>query len=149
MLYASPDLQACIHELRVTAEDDLYVATFAPVSTLRLLDLAALLTHEDAATEFDSLDMAAHMLFLAGMHFYSIARRIALAAHAAVLTGLCTPHTSACSDCASCPSKRFTGSLVAAFQSFNNASRKRWPRTSRSSADPLSNQGLWSGVSTS
>jgi len=36
-----------------------------------------LLTHE-GATEFESLDMAVHMLFLAGTHCYPTIRRIAL-----------------------------------------------------------------------
>lgn len=30
VMYASPDLQLCIHECRVTAEDELYVATLDP-----------------------------------------------------------------------------------------------------------------------
>lgn len=90
VLYASPDLQVCVHECRVTAEDDLYVATLTPISTLRLLDLSALLRHEDA-TEFESLDMAVHMLFLAGEHSYPIARRISLAAHSAGFHGLVFP----------------------------------------------------------
>ena len=30
VLYASPDLQTCLHECRVTAEDDLYMATLRP-----------------------------------------------------------------------------------------------------------------------
>jgi hypothetical protein len=90
VLYASPDLELCVHECRVTAEDDLYVATLSPISTLRLLDLTMLLTHGDA-TEFESLDMAVHMLFLAGEHSYPIARRIALAAHSAGFDGLVFP----------------------------------------------------------
>lgn len=90
VMYASADLQVCVHECRVTAEDDLYVATLTPVSSLRLLDLSALLTHEDA-TEFESLDMAVHMLFLAGAHSYPIARRISLAAHSAGFDGLVFP----------------------------------------------------------
>jgi hypothetical protein len=75
VLYGSPDLQVCIHECRVTAEDELYVATLTPTSRIRLLDLSALLVHEET-TEFESLDMAVHMLFLAASHSYPIARRI-------------------------------------------------------------------------
>ena len=33
-LYASPDLQTCLHECRVTAEDDLFVATLSPARDL-------------------------------------------------------------------------------------------------------------------
>ena len=90
VMYASPDLQVCIHECRVTAEDELYVATLAPLRTLRLLDLSVLLTHEETA-EFESLDMAVHMLFLAGNHSYQAARRISLAAHKAGFDGLVYP----------------------------------------------------------
>ncbi len=90
VMYASPDLQVCVHECRVTAEDDLYVATLSPASSLRLLDLSALLKHEDA-TEFESLDMDVHMLFLAGVHSYPIARRISLAAHFAGFDGVVYP----------------------------------------------------------
>ena len=54
VLYASPDLQLCIHECRVTAEDELYVATLAPLAPLRLLDLTVLL-QEEHVTEFESL----------------------------------------------------------------------------------------------
>jgi hypothetical protein len=59
VMYASPDLQVCLHECRVTAEDDLYMATLAPATELRLLDLSVLLA-EDHVTEFESLDMAVH-----------------------------------------------------------------------------------------
>jgi hypothetical protein len=87
VMYASPDLQVCIHELRVTAEDDLFVATLAPTKELRLLNLTELL-HEERVTEFESLDMAVHMLCLAGKHSFEICRDIALAANAAGFDGL-------------------------------------------------------------
>ena len=89
-MYASPDLEVCVHECRVTAEDDLYVATLGAVSSLRVLDLSVLLTHEDA-TEFESLDMAVHMLFLAGTHSYPTIRRICLAALSEGFDGLIYP----------------------------------------------------------
>ena len=89
-MYASPDLEVCVHECRVTAEDELYVATLAAVSPLRLLDLSVLLTHEDA-TEFERLDMALHMLFLAGPHSYPTIRKISLAAHSVGFDGLVYP----------------------------------------------------------
>ena len=89
-MYASPDLEVCVHECRVTAEDEFYVATLAAVSSLRLLDLSVLLTHEDT-TEFESLDMALHKLFLAGPHSYPTIRKISLAAHSAGFDGLVYP----------------------------------------------------------
>lgn len=90
VMYTSPDLQVCVHECRVTAEDDSYVATLSPIVPLRLLDLSALLMHEKA-TEFESLDMAVHMLFLAGPHSYPIGRSISLAAHSTGFDGLVFP----------------------------------------------------------
>jgi hypothetical protein len=60
----------------VAAEDELYVATLCPAHELRLLDLSRLLLEEEA-NEFESLDMAVHMLFLAGEHSYGISREIA------------------------------------------------------------------------
>lgn len=90
VMYGSQDLQICIHESRVTAEDDLHIATLAPTRDLRLLDLTELL-QENGVSEFESLDMAVHMLFLAGSHAYDISREIALAAHAARYDGLVYP----------------------------------------------------------
>ncbi len=90
VMYGSQDLQVCIHECRVTAEDELFVATLAPTRNLRLLDLTELL-QEEHVTEFESLDMAVHMLFLAGKHSYEISREIALATQAAGYDGLVYP----------------------------------------------------------
>jgi hypothetical protein len=89
VLYGSPDIHVCLHECRVTAEDDLFVATLAPTSKLRLLNLAAILDEE--VTEFDSLDLAVHMLFLAGDYSYPIARGIARSARDAGYDGLVYP----------------------------------------------------------
>jgi hypothetical protein len=75
VLYGSQDLQICVHECRVTAEDDLHVATLAAARDLKLLDLTDLLWEEET-TEFDSLDMAVHMLFLAGVHAYVLGMQL-------------------------------------------------------------------------
>lgn len=90
VLYASPDLQVCVHECRVSAEDEVYVATLAPKMHLRLLDLTTLLKEEEV-TEFESLDMAVHMLFLAGKHAYTITREIADAARNSGFHGMVYP----------------------------------------------------------
>lgn len=90
IMYGSPDLQVCVHECRVTAEDELYVATLAPTQDLKLLDLTELLV-EAGVTEFESVDMAIHMLFLAGNHSYEIARDIARAAQNEGYDGLIYP----------------------------------------------------------
>ncbi|QOG04973.1 RES family NAD+ phosphorylase [Flavobacterium sp. MDT1-60] len=76
VLYASPDLELCIHECRASVEDDLYVAKLIPTQPLKMLNLAALIIEEDV-DEFNSLDLAIHFLFLAGKHSYSICSKIA------------------------------------------------------------------------
>ena len=75
VLYGSPDLELCIHECRVTVEDNLFVGKLIPKHTLKVLDLSALIDEDE--TEFESLDMAIHFLFLAGKHSYPICRQIA------------------------------------------------------------------------
>jgi hypothetical protein len=49
------------------------------------------LLQEKEVTEFDSLDMAVHMQFLAGKHSFEISSDIARAAHAAGYDGLIYP----------------------------------------------------------
>lgn len=87
--YGSQDLEVCIHECRVTIEDDLFVATLEPLRDLKLLDLTELI--DEQCTEFESLDMAVHMLFLAGKHSYEISREIARAASGAGFAGVIYP----------------------------------------------------------
>jgi hypothetical protein len=89
VMYGSQDLEVCIHECRVTADDLIYAATLRPVRLLRLLDLTAVLAEQ--TTEFESLDMAVHMLFLAGSHSYDMSRAIAAAAHEAGFDGVVYP----------------------------------------------------------
>lgn len=91
VLYASPDLQVCVHECRVTAEDELYVATLMPNCELKLLDVSVLLKEDRHVTEFESLDLAVHMLFLAGEHSYGITSSIAAAAQDKGFDGLVYP----------------------------------------------------------
>ena len=90
VLYASPDLQTCIHECRITAEDELFVACLTPNTDLRVLDLSILLDETDV-TEFESLDLAVYMLFLAGEHSYEITRKISIAASNAGFHGVIFP----------------------------------------------------------
>lgn len=75
VLYGSPDLELCIHECRTSVEDNIFFAKLSPIKTLKVLDLTSLIDEE--ATEFESLDMAIHFLFLAGKHSYEICRDIA------------------------------------------------------------------------
>ena len=91
VLYGSPDLEVCIHECRITVEDDIFVATLRPLRELRLLDLSVLLKEEEGISEFESLDLTVHMLFLAGRHSYRLCRAIANAAREAKFDGLIFP----------------------------------------------------------
>ena len=90
-LYASPDLQTCLHECRVAAEDDLYVATLRPARDLKLLNVAALLDEPREVDEFESLDLAVNMLFLARKHSYPITRELSRAARSAGFDGIVYP----------------------------------------------------------
>ncbi|MGE3708048.1 MAG: RES family NAD+ phosphorylase [Hyphomicrobiaceae bacterium] len=89
VMYGSQDIDICIHECRATAEDDVFVATLKPQRDMRLLDLTHVLKED--VTEFESLDMAIHMLFLARSHSYDVSRAIALAVKDAGFDGLIYP----------------------------------------------------------
>ena len=89
VLYASPDLEVCVHESRFLAEDELFVATLITTKPLRLLNLTAIPKEE--VTEFESLDISINMLFLASKHSYEIAREIAAKAREAGFDGLIYP----------------------------------------------------------
>jgi hypothetical protein len=89
VLYASPDLEVCVHECRFSAEDELYVATLNTTKTLRLLNLTAF--PKEKVSEFESLDISVNMLFLASNHSYEIARHIAVMARKADFDGLIYP----------------------------------------------------------
>lgn len=86
ILYCSQDLEVCIHECRITVEDELYIASLVPKKELRLLDLTEVLNEKE--TEFESLDIAVHMLFLAQNHSYKICREIAQAIEEAGYDGI-------------------------------------------------------------
>ena len=90
VMYASQDLSICIHECRVAVEDEVFVATLSTTQDLKLLDLTTLLFQSDK-DEFESLDMAVHMLFLAGEHSYEICSAIALTAAEYGYDGLVYP----------------------------------------------------------
>ena len=90
VMYGSADLELCIHECRTTVEDNLFAAKLVPTQKLKVLDLSALL-EEDGVTEFESVDIAIHFLFLAGKHSYNICRQIALKAKEKGLDGIIYP----------------------------------------------------------
>jgi len=80
ILYGSQDIKVCIHECRASAEDEIFVGTLSPTRQLNLLNLSHILDEGEGVTEFESLDLAVYMLFLAGDHSYEICREIAKAA---------------------------------------------------------------------
>ena len=89
VMYGSQDIDICIHECRATVEDDIFVATLKTEREMRLLDLTHVL--KENLTEFESLDLAVHMLFLAQSHSYEICRAIALSAKEAGFDGIIYP----------------------------------------------------------
>lgn len=89
VLYASQDIEVCIHECRATVDDDLFLGTLKPTRDLTLLDLTTVLPED--TTEFESLDMAVQMLFFAGAHSYDICRAIADSVRHAGLHGIAYP----------------------------------------------------------
>ena len=91
VLYASPDLDTCLHECRVAVEDELYVATLRPSRDLKLLNVAAMLEEPRSVTEFESLDLAVYMLFLGGTSSYPITQAISEAAKDRGFDGLVYP----------------------------------------------------------
>ncbi|MEZ5017668.1 MAG: RES family NAD+ phosphorylase [Flavipsychrobacter sp.] len=90
ILYGSPDLELCLHECRIKSEDEIYVAKLVPKSELKMLNLAALVT-EEGETEFTSIDLAIHFLFLAENHSYHLCRLIAKEIQKAGFDGIIYP----------------------------------------------------------
>ena len=137
----------CLHECRVAAEDEVYIATLAPLRRLRLLNLAEV-PWEEPVTEFESLDMAIHMLFLAGSHSYEISREIASAAHSNGFDGLVYPSYFTLLRTGATPFETTLGLSHRRFPGFLNTLARTQSRTSPSSAAPLRGVWLRSGVST-
>jgi len=74
IFYCSTDLELCLHECRVSSEDQIYVGIFKPSKPLKLLDLSVIL--DEDCTEFESLDLSVLMLFLASQHAYKILQKL-------------------------------------------------------------------------
>ncbi|HEY8436670.1 MAG TPA: RES family NAD+ phosphorylase [Haloplasmataceae bacterium] len=89
VFYASQDLDICIHESRVTIEDELYLAKLSLSKPINVLDLSETITEN--GTEFESLSIAIHFLFRASGHSYEILRDIAIAASKSQLDGIIYP----------------------------------------------------------
>lgn len=89
VLYGSEIIDLCLHECRVGSEDDIYMAKLKPKKDFKLLDLTELI--DENVTEFESLDLAIHFLFLAGKHSYEVCREICKATEKAGYDGLIFP----------------------------------------------------------
>ncbi|MES2799309.1 MAG: RES family NAD+ phosphorylase [Bacteroidota bacterium] len=89
VLYASTDIEICLHECRVSILDELYVAKLRPTKTLRILDLTAHI--EEEGTEFESLGLSIFYLFRAEDHSYEICRQISKHAYASGFDGIQFP----------------------------------------------------------
>ena len=75
ILYASENIEICIHECRVTLADELYIANLSPTKSLKLLDLTNHI--DEQVAPFESLNLAIQFIFEAENHSYEITRDIA------------------------------------------------------------------------
>lgn len=118
ILYASPDLEVCIHECRSTAIDHLFVSTLQPKSNLKLLNLAVIL--EEDCTEFESLDISVQFLFYAENHSYEISREIAKAAYKSGFDGIIYPSYFSSLRTGSYPTETIYGMSIRKFPQFKD-----------------------------
>ncbi|WP_201782543.1 RES family NAD+ phosphorylase, partial [Flavobacterium akiainvivens] len=121
ILYASQNLELCVHECRVTMADNTYVATLQPTRSLKFLDLTHIL-HENVG-EFESLDIAIHMLFSAPEHSYDICREIAKAAHIHGYDGLIYPSYFSTLGTGSTPFPTLLGFSIRQFEELKDYAR--------------------------
>jgi hypothetical protein len=78
ILYASPNLQVCIHECRVTLADDIFVATLSPIKPLTLIDLTGNFDQPDEIDPFDDLEWFFRgLMYSSRSEIYRYCRRIA------------------------------------------------------------------------
>jgi hypothetical protein len=123
IMYASQDLEICVHECRVTVDDNLFLATLYPTRDLKLLDLTEILDENE--TEFESLDMAVHMLFFAGECSYKITREIAFNAYKAGFDGLIYPSYFSLFRTGAMPFDSVYGISVRKFPSYKNHAKSQ------------------------
>jgi len=76
VFYASQNLDICLYECRVKAQDEIFIATISTIKPLKLLDLSAAII-EKGITEFESLDLAIRFLFSADNVSYQICKELA------------------------------------------------------------------------
>lgn len=125
IMYASQDLEICVHECRVTVDDELFLATLYPTRDLKLLDLTEIINEDEGVTEFESLDMAVYMLFSAGEHSYKITREIAFSAYQAGFDGLIFPSYFSFIRKGIMPFNSVYGTSIRKLPTFKNHARSR------------------------
>jgi hypothetical protein len=89
VLYASTDLNTCIHEAKIASEDDAYFSSLKPSRMLRMLNLCEIV--DDGKNEFESIDIAVNLLLMSGSHSYPVTRKLALAAREKGYDGIIYP----------------------------------------------------------
>jgi len=89
IFYCSTDLELCLHECRVSSEDQIYVGIFKPSKNLKFLDLSVIL--DEDCTEFESLDLSVLMLFLANQHAYKVLQKLSNFIKASGFDGIIYP----------------------------------------------------------
>jgi hypothetical protein len=78
ILYASPNLQVCIHECRVTLADEIFMATLSPTRALRLIDLTGNFEQPADIDPFDDLEWFFRgLMYSSRPSVYRYCRRIA------------------------------------------------------------------------
>lgn len=75
VMYSSPDLQTCLHEMRTTVVDDVYSALIKPAVDLRILDLTVVIN--EGKNEFESIDIGLYLLFMGSSAGYPACRMLA------------------------------------------------------------------------
>lgn len=80
VFYGSFNIETCIHETRVTIDDDIYIATFHSTMELKLLDFTRVLKKGEEITPFEDLSTALSMIFYAGKQSYKITQAFSLIA---------------------------------------------------------------------
>ena len=72
VFYAAFNVETCIHESRLTIDDEIFVATLHPTRELRFLDFCRIKKTKNEPTPFDDLGVAITQIFLAGSQSYCV-----------------------------------------------------------------------------
>lgn len=90
ILYAAFDVETCLHESRITLEDECFVAVLKPSVPAKLLDLSKC-TAPAAANQFENPNIWLRALLYNGKDVYEVCRRLANRIHARGFDGFIYP----------------------------------------------------------